>query len=188
MGKRHYRLRTQTLRRLVTYAEKGGTLETHKDVPDEIRDELYMEEQQRHEKEKRKDGNAFGDRGPYQPININVHPSSPTGLALTTPADATAELRAMNPLNIPGFKDVAVKEYGEWLTSNVCDDTLKDGFRQACDITLSDGFELEHIFKDQNPTFFVDKGIKPGIARSFVENIRDWVENVKRVMPIVEVI
>ncbi|OQE10095.1 hypothetical protein PENFLA_c094G07593 [Penicillium flavigenum] len=188
MGKRHYRLRTQTLRRLVTYVEKGGTLETHKDVPDEIRDELYMEEQQRHEKEKRKYGNVFGDRGPYQPININVHPSSPTGLAPTTPADATAELRAMSPLNIPGFKDVAVKEYGEWLASNVCDDTLKDGFRQACDITLSDGFELEHIFKDQNPSFFVDKGIKPGIARSFVENIRDWVENVKRVMPIVEVI
>jgi hypothetical protein len=107
-------------------------------------------------------------------------------LAPTTPADATAELRAMSPLDIPGFKDVAVKEYGERLASNVCDDTLKDGFRQACDITLSDGFELEHIFKDQNPSFFVHKGIKPGIARSFVENIRDWVENVKRVMPIVE--
>jgi hypothetical protein len=45
VGKKHYRLRTQTLKRLVTYAEKGGILETHKDVPDEIREELYMEEQ-----------------------------------------------------------------------------------------------------------------------------------------------
>ncbi|KAJ9482780.1 hypothetical protein PENNAL_c0137G11045 [Penicillium nalgiovense] len=36
-GKKHYRLRTQTLRRLVTYAEKGGILETHRDVPDEIK-------------------------------------------------------------------------------------------------------------------------------------------------------
>ena len=44
----------------------------------------------------------------------------------------------------PGFKDVAVKEYGEWLASNVSDDTFKAGFRQASDITLSDGFELEH--------------------------------------------
>jgi hypothetical protein len=32
---------------LVTYVEKGGVLETHKDIPDEIRDELYIEEQQR---------------------------------------------------------------------------------------------------------------------------------------------
>jgi hypothetical protein len=100
-----------------------------------------------------------------------------------TPDDASEGLRAVTPLNIPGFKDVAVKEYNEWLASN---DTLKAGFRQACDITLLDGFELEHIFKDQNPNFFVDKGIKPGIARSFVETIRDLVENVKTVIPIVE--
>jgi hypothetical protein len=79
----------------------------------------------------------------------------------------------VGPLKIPGFKDIAIKEYGEWLALNVSDDTLKAGFRQACDITLSDGFELEHIYKDQNLEFFVGKGIKPGIARSFVENIRD---------------
>lgn len=65
-GKKHYRLRTQTLRRLVTYAEKVGILETHKDVPDEIREELYMEEQQRLEKEKRKGGSILGGGGtPY---------------------------------------------------------------------------------------------------------------------------
>lgn len=60
VGKKHYRLCTQTLRRLVTYAEQGGILETHKDVPDEIREELYMEEQQRLEKEKRKGGSILG--------------------------------------------------------------------------------------------------------------------------------
>lgn len=38
------------------------------------------------------------------------------------------------------------------------------------DITLSDDFELEHIYRDQNPEFFIGKGIKPGIARGFVEN------------------
>lgn len=94
----------------------------------------------------------------------------------------------MGSLKIPGFKDVAVKEYGEWLASNVSDDTLKAGFRQACDITLSDSFELEHIYRDQNPEFFVGKGIKPGVARSFVENIRDWVENVKKAMPVLEMV
>jgi hypothetical protein len=44
VGKKHYRLRTQTLRRLVTYAEKGGVLKAHKDVPGEIQEELYIEE------------------------------------------------------------------------------------------------------------------------------------------------
>ncbi|OQE60813.1 hypothetical protein PENNAL_c0090G09820, partial [Penicillium nalgiovense] len=158
--------------RLVTYAEKGGTLETHKDVPDEIRDELYIEDQQRQEKERRKGGHTLSGETPYPPININVHPSHSARLATTTPTVDSARLKGVS-LKIPGFKDVAVKEYGEWLASNVSDDSLKAGFRQACDITLSDGFELEHIYSDQNPEFFVGKGIKPGIARSFVENIRD---------------
>jgi hypothetical protein len=39
---------------------------------------------------------------------------------------------------------------------------------------------------DQNPGFFVSKGVMPGIARTFVENIRDWVETVKKVIPILE--
>lgn len=70
----------------VTYVEKGGVLETHKDVPDEIRDELYMEDQQRQEKEKRKSANILGGETPYPSININVHPSHLPGLATTAPA------------------------------------------------------------------------------------------------------
>lgn len=92
------------------------------------------------------------------------------------------------PLKIPGFRDVAVKEYGEWLATTVSDDTLKAAFRQACDVTLSDGFDLEHIYMDQNPGFFVGKGDKPGIARIFVENIRYWAEKVNKTVPILEVI
>ncbi|KAJ5433612.1 uncharacterized protein N7458_012768, partial [Penicillium daleae] len=76
-------------------------------------------------------------------------------------------------LSIPETRDAAIKEYGKWLASSVEDDALKAAFRQACDVTLSDGFDLKHIYKDQNLEFFVGKGIKPGIARSFVENIRD---------------
>ncbi|CAG8089937.1 unnamed protein product [Penicillium nalgiovense] len=183
-GKKHYGLRTQTLRRLVTYAEKGGVLETHKDVPDEIREELFMEDQQREEKNKRNGGNILGSQMSHSPININVHP----GVATTASAVEAAGPKHVSSLKIPGLKDVAVKEYSEWLASNVSDDTLKTAFRQACDITLSDGFELEHIYKDPNPEFFVSKGIKPRIARSFVEIIRDWVENVKKALPVLDLV
>jgi hypothetical protein len=68
------------------------------------------------------------------------------------------------------------------------DETLKAAFRQASDVILSDGFDLKHIHKDQNLEFFVGKGIKPGIARSFVENTREWVENVKKAIPVLEVV
>ncbi|CAI7587822.1 unnamed protein product [Penicillium manginii] len=189
VGKKHYRPRTQTLKRLVTYAEKVDALETHKDVPDEIRDEIYMEEQQREERDKRKTGNILGGT-PYPPININDLPSHSAKL------DMTASNTIANPsvsketcaLRIPGVRDVAVKEYGQWLASTVSDDTLKAAFRQACDVTLSGGFDLGHIYKDQNSEFFVSKGVKPGIARIFVESIRDWVENVKKAISVLEVI
>ena len=37
-------------------------------------------------------------------------------------------------------------------------------------------FDLGQIYKDQGPEFFISKGIKPGIAQRFVEDIRGWVE------------
>lgn len=79
VGKKHYGLRTQTLKQLVTHAKKGGVLETHKDVPDEIRDELYMEEQQRLD---------------IKASNAAANPSSPN---------------ETHPLKIPAFRDVTVK-------------------------------------------------------------------------------
>ena len=58
----------------------------------------------------------------------------------------------------PGYREVAVKEYGEWLASMVSDYTLQAAFRQAGNVELSYGFGLKHIYKDQNPEFFVGKG------------------------------
>lgn len=75
MGKKHYQLKTHHLRRLVTYVEKGGVLDSHKDVPEAVREELYMEEQQKTEKDKRKGDPYLSRGGPYAPININVLPS-----------------------------------------------------------------------------------------------------------------
>jgi hypothetical protein len=52
---------------LVTNVEEGGVLETYKDVPDKIRDKLYIEDQQRQEKEKRKGDNILGGETSYPP-------------------------------------------------------------------------------------------------------------------------
>ncbi|CAI7627778.1 unnamed protein product [Penicillium glandicola] len=108
----------------------------------------------------------------YPPININV----------------AADPKGLSPLDIPGPRDDAVKEYSEWQVSNVTDDTLKAAFRQAYDVMLENGLDLEQVHKDQDPEFFIGKGIKMGIARRFVEDIQRWVENVKKAIPIYEII
>lgn len=87
-----------------------------------------------------------------------------------------------------GPRDEAVKEYGGGQASNVTDDTLKAAFRQVCDVMLENGLRFEQVYKDQDPGFFIGKGTKMGIAQRFVEDIRGWVENVKKAMPIYEII
>lgn len=183
MGKKHYQLKTHHLRRLVTHAEKGEILEGHKDVPNTVREELYMEEQQRLEKKSQKGGH-IENGAPYPPININVLPSrsSATGLDISD-AQRAADVKGLIPLDIPGPRDEAVKEYSEWQVSNVTDDTLKAAFRQVCNM-IENGLDLEQVYKDQDPEFFIGKGIKMGIARRFVEDIRCWVESVKKATPL----
>jgi hypothetical protein len=147
-----------------------------------------MEEQQRKEKNNGKGGHVTGNGAQYPAININVLPSqSSTSAAAQVSADFQY-MQSLGPLEIPGPRDEAVKEYGEWQVSNVTDDTLKAAFREICDMMIDNGLDLEQVYKDQDPEFFIGKGIKIGIARRFVEDIRRWVENVKKAIPIYEII
>lgn len=176
------------MKRLVTHVEKGGILESHKDVPEAVREDLYLEEQHKLERGKGKGGHNTGTGVPYPPININVLSSSSTlgqDISTATPA---VDLNTVSLLEVPGPRDEAVKEYGEWQASNVNDDILKVAFRQVCDVMLENGLDLEQVYKDQDPGFFIGKGIKMGIARRFIEDIRGWVENVKKAVQIYEIV
>jgi hypothetical protein len=46
-GKKHYQLRTHHLKRLTAYVEGVGILQCQDDLPDAVREELFLEEQQR---------------------------------------------------------------------------------------------------------------------------------------------
>jgi hypothetical protein len=69
-----------------------------------------------------------------------------------------------------------VKNYSKWQESNVTDEPLKADFRKACDVALSNGLDLEQIYKDQDPEFFIKNDVKIGIAWHFVDDISDWVK------------
>ena len=49
-GKKHYKLRTHHLKLLIQFVEQGGTLQSHDDVPDHVREQLFAEEQERLER------------------------------------------------------------------------------------------------------------------------------------------
>jgi hypothetical protein len=47
---------------------------------------------------------------------------------------------------------------------------------------------LEQVYKDQDPKFFIEIGIKLGIARRFVEDIEKWAEQVKKAISVYEIL
>ena len=92
--------------------------------------------------------------------------------------------QVMNDLIIPRLRDVTIRDYSAWHKANVSDDSLKAQFRQTCNMALANGLDLRMIHEDQDPSFFIDKGIMVGIARQFVRDIGEWVKCVRNVSPV----
>jgi hypothetical protein len=183
VGKKYYKLKTHHLKSLIRHVEQGTELQIHDDVPEDIRQQLYAEEQQWLERRQRTRTSTAN----FPPINItNVPPAqpyqTPSGASpATTPASDLPSLSTpANRLDIPRLRDVAVKNYSNWQQSKVSDVTLKVEFQKACDLTLADGLDLEQIREDQNPDFFIEKGVKRGIARRFVGDSDQWAMRYKR--------
>jgi hypothetical protein len=182
VGKKHYKLRTKHLKSLMRHVEQGYELKTHADVPEEVREQLYAEEQQGLE---RRQTAASTSAATFPPINItNVLPGQP----YHTPAGSVpAEIPVLdmpstpvNRLEIPGLRDAAVDEYKAWQQSQVKYEIQKVEFQKACDAALEEGLDLEQIHEDQDYKFFIDKGVKRGIARRFVDDIENWAKRHKQ--------
>jgi hypothetical protein len=118
IGKKHYPLNTRQLKSLIMYVQEGYTLDTHNDVPENVREELYIEEQKSLERNQKVSGTSALN---LPPINItNVLPalfgqtSGPASLAGTPALDLFSISTPMVRLDIPGFLDEHVEEYCNW--------------------------------------------------------------------------
>ncbi|XHF99663.1 hypothetical protein AWENTII_003192 [Aspergillus wentii] len=175
VGKKHYKLKTHHLKSLVKFVERGGTIETHDDVPEEVRQQLYDEEEERHEKQKKGPNHSLP--GSMCPININVLPtqsSLPPAMGTDTGSTTHAD-----PIHISGPLDIAVEEYTAWQISRVSRETFKEQIVNAGNVALENCLDLKQIDKDQDSEFFVKRGVKVGAARRFVSEIRHWLDYEK---------
>jgi hypothetical protein len=69
----------------------------------------------------------------------------------------------VNRLNIPGHRDVAVKQYNTWQQSKFNNKALKVEVQKACEVALKDSLDLEQIYEDQDSDFFVKNGVKEAL-------------------------
>lgn len=165
------------MKALTKYVQQGGVIETHDDIPDSLREQLYAEENQRLERRKKSlDNPPSGSACP--PIHLHVLPAQPSQgpIATSTGSDcANPAPRQTDPIDIPGHLDTAVEEYAIWHQSRVSSEAFRENIRKACDVALENCLDLKQIHEDQDPDFFVKHGVKPGAARRFVTDISQWV-------------
>jgi hypothetical protein len=180
VGKKHYKLKTHHLTSLIQYVEQGLVLQTHNDMPEEIRQQLYTEEQQAIEKRQKP---ASTSVAPINITNVLPAPSYQTpplvsSLARTPAPDSIST--PLNRLDIPGHRDEAVEEYCAWQQSQVRHADQKEAYEKAREVIMDAGMDLGLIYQDPNPKFLIDGGVKRGAALHVVHDIEDWVKRVKR--------
>jgi hypothetical protein len=185
IGKKHYPLNTRQLKSLIMYVQEGHTLDTHDDVPENIREELYAEEQKSLERNQKASGTSAAISPAIHITNVMPPPSGLVShLASVTgspvPNMPSRQHIANDRLNIPGFRDDAVKEYCAWQQSQVKEPALKAEYNTACGVILEEGMDLELIREDPNPDFLVKRGVKRGIAKQVVRDIDYWARNIKQ--------
>ncbi|KAL4986811.1 hypothetical protein BDW68DRAFT_197807 [Aspergillus falconensis] len=172
---RHYKLRKPHIDRLVD--EKGGKLESHADVPRDIRRDLILESQTGR-KSKKNDSLASGS--PYHPVSINVLPAQTSRASTISPSPPSS----LSPrVIIQGDQVAAVKDYCKWLESRCSDEAYKADFRSARDVVLKRHMDLDLILEDSNPGFFTNEGIQIGTARRFIRDIQEWEKHMKSNSP-----
>jgi hypothetical protein len=114
-GGKHYKLLTIHLRQLVEHAKEGNKLDSHYDVPDHIRQQLYAEADQRIERRQnsRTPASAMPQMQAGTPTAIltaGAMQSSPE-TRQTEPSTVAITPALLESLDIPGPHEDAIRDY-----------------------------------------------------------------------------
>lgn len=93
--------------KIIKHIQNNNTVDTHRDVPDDLQAEIRMEDQHRNDR-KRKAEVLSQSRFPPVTITNVMSGHSDTGTLCSTPPTVSA-------LEIPGYRDDAVQDYVRYL-------------------------------------------------------------------------
>lgn len=171
MSKKHFKLDTDTLEKLVEFAEDGNKLETQDHMPERIREIIYkrVEEEAERKLLKRKATDPV-------PTTIRVCCSSSHD-GCSEPRKAA---RREDPLKFPMPIDEAPESYCDWLCSQVTNAAWHAAYRLASEVVLNEGYDLAQVDRDRavNVKMLVASGVRRGIAVQFVSRIREWLDSI----------
>lgn len=176
-GNIHRKINTRLLGKVIKHA-LCNDLTTHRDVPGDLQEEIRMEDQQRNNRKRK--AIAISPHN-TAPVNItNVMPGH-SELALLQPQAASAPpasgSKPANALEIPGFRDDAVKDYVEFLKSKVRSQKHREEFEKAGNIVLDDLLDLDQVYNEHKVEFFTSRRVKLAPAKQFIRDIPLFVQH-----------
>lgn len=176
--KKHIKLDSDTMEKLVDFAEEGNKLETHDDVPERIREIIYRHKEEEIARRQLK-------RKASDPLPTTIHICCPghqdRGCANSAGNPQKAVCRAGPAmLKFPMPMDEAPKSYCDWLCSQVTNSAWQAAYRLASQITVDKGYHLGRMYEAQavDAKMLVTYGVLPGIALQFVSRVKDWLDEL----------
>ncbi|KAL7925297.1 hypothetical protein ACQKWADRAFT_283585 [Trichoderma austrokoningii] len=176
--KKHIKLDSDTMEKLVDFAEEGNKLETHDDVPERIREMIYRHKEEEETRRQLK-------RKAPDPLPTTIHICCPghqdRGSADSAGNPQKAVCRAGPAgLKFPMPMDEAPKSYSDWLCSQVTNSAWQAAYRLASQITLDKGYHLGRMYEAQavDAKMLVTCGVLPGIALQFVSRVKEWLDEL----------
>lgn len=166
--KRRRKLKTHHLRAIVRHIESGKPFRSHDDMPDDLRQQIYAEEEQSAQSKRLKSAMVPNNFPPIQITNVLPNHASPEPEIQPRPT--------VKRIHISGLCDVAVQDYSEYQQSQVRDESLKAEFQTAANLVLAEGLDLEQLHEDRDPEFLIKQGVKRGPARRFMDDIEPWAK------------
>lgn len=182
-GGKHYKLLTAHMRKLVAHMNAGNTFESHHDVPDTIRQQLYAEADQRNE--------THRDTGPPHPRMAQVQmnecsPASQQGSLQCSPGrtpppfNTVVKAIVLDALDIPGSHEKAIQDYVKWQQNQADSQEWISQFAKAGDILITQGFRLNLFYQKERIDILINGGVSEGIAESFHNDLPVWLPEYRQ--------
>ncbi|KAI1315582.1 hypothetical protein F5Y16DRAFT_202129 [Xylariaceae sp. FL0255] len=171
---KHYKLDSDIMERLVDFAEEGHKLETHADVPQEIREVIFArkEEEETRRLRKRKASEPL-------PVNIRVfcHERRDEASPDSTPESENQAVQ----IDFPVPEDKAPVQYSEWLSARITNQAWQDASRLAGQVAVDKGYDLHWLFSHQKAgkEMLIENGVLEGVAARFVSWVQRWADDTR---------
>lgn len=127
-------------------------LDTHKDVPESIRELIYAKEHQSQDRRQKRKSSCehVEDNRPIKIINVLPSPfgQTPPEHPTARPGSSSAAACRLVTLNIPEPRDHAILTYCQWHCRRVSGSEWKKGFQRAYMVAMEKFLDLAHIYED----------------------------------------